>query len=112
MRAAQKLRTAAEFERARKGRERHGDAFFQIFCAANEAGVARLGMAVGTRAIGNAVKRNRLRRLIRESFRMHRHELPAIDVFVTARAPARAAKNAEIFASLLSLWRQIGSAAR
>ena len=65
-------------------------------------------MAVGTRAIGNAVRRNRLRRLIRESFRMHRHELPALDVFVTARAPARAAPNAEIFASLQRCGRRIG----
>ena len=69
-------------------------------------------MAVSTRAIGNAVGRNRLRRLIRESFRMHRHELPAVDVFVTARAPARAAPNAEVFASLLHLWQKIGQATR
>jgi ribonuclease P protein component len=85
---------------------------FQIFCAANEAGTARLGMAVGVRAIGNAVRRNRLRRLIRESFRMHRPELPPVDVFVTARAPAAAATNAEVFASLQSLWRRITGAAR
>jgi ribonuclease P protein component len=69
-------------------------------------------MAVSTRAIGNAVRRNRLRRLIRESFRMHRHELPAVDVFVTARAPARSAPNAEVFASLLGLWQKIGQAPR
>lgn len=66
-------------------------------------------MAVGARAAGNAVNRNRLRRLIRESFRMHRQEMPAVDVLVTARAAASAAQNREIFASLDNLWREIGT---
>ena len=81
-----------------------------MHCADNGRGDARLGMAVGARAIGGAVARNRLRRLIRESFRMHRQELPGIDVFVTALAPARAAANREIFASLERLWAAIGAA--
>jgi len=67
-------------------------------------------MAVSTRAAGNAVGRNRLRRLIRESFRMHRHELPAVDVLVTARAAARAAPNREVFESLARLWNEIRAA--
>lgn len=76
-------------------------------CADNGLGRARLGMAVGARAIGNAVGRNRLRRLIRESFRMNRHTLPALDVLVTAKAPARAASNREVIASLQKIWQQI-----
>ncbi len=66
-------------------------------------------MAVGVRAAGNSVNRNRLRRVIRESFRMHRQEMPAVDVLVTARAAAAAAANRELFASLAGLWLKIRS---
>ena len=58
-----------------------------------------------------ALARNRLRRLIRESFRMHRQELPAVDVLVTARAAAATAENRAVFESLERLWRAIGAPA-
>ena len=83
---------------------------FLVQSVPNEAGEARLGMAVGIRTAGNAVRRNRLRRLIRESFRMHRQEIPALDVLVTARTAAAKATNREIFASLARLWHALGVA--
>jgi len=64
-------------------------------------------MAVSVRAVGGAVARNRVRRLIRESFRLRRQELPAVDIFVMARGGARGASNAQIFVSLEGLWRGI-----
>lgn len=64
-------------------------------------------MAVSTRAAGNSVRRNRLRRLIRESFRMHRQELPAVDLLVTARSTASQAENRVVFESLAELWRRV-----
>jgi ribonuclease P protein component len=82
---------------------------FVIQYAANDKNSARLGMAVSTRAAGQSVNRNRLRRLIRESFRMHREELPAVDVLVTARAGSAKATNAEVFASLARAWQAIGA---
>ena len=77
----------------------------------NEAGEARLGMAVGIRAAGNSVRRNRIRRLIRESFRMHRQEMPAVDILVTARAAAAAATNGAVFESLARHWQAMGKGA-
>jgi len=107
LRSGHKLHTAAEFERARRARERLTDDLFVVQCVKNEKREARLGMAVGLRAAGNAVGRNRLRRLIRESFRMHRQEMPAVDVLVTARAAAAKAGNRAILDSLVRHWRAI-----
>ena len=83
---------------------------FVVQSAKNERGEPRLGMSVGLRAAGNAVRRNRLRRLIRESFRMHREQLPPVDILVTARAAAAKAGNREVFESLARLWRSLGGA--
>jgi len=45
-----------------------------VFGVRNELGHPRLGLSVGRR-VGSAVKRNRLKRMLRESFRLLRHEL-------------------------------------
>ena len=51
-----------------------------------------------------ALNERHLRRLIRESCRLRLHELPALDLVVSARAQARAARNEALRASLNELW--------
>ena len=72
----------------------------------NDQGAPRLGLAVAVRAAGGAVARNRLRRIIRESFRLHREALPSLDLVVSARPQARAAAPEALRASLAALWRR------
>ena len=86
---------------------RFGDSFFAVTASANEGGGARLGLAVAVKAAGSSVERNRLRRLIRETFRLRQHELPSVDLVVSARAQARGARNAELRASLNGLWDRV-----
>ncbi len=56
-----------------------------VYGLPNGLGYPRLGMSVG-RKVGNAVRRNRIRRLIRESFRLMQHDLPeGYDLVVVVR---------------------------
>jgi ribonuclease P protein component len=53
---------------------------FQLFYRPNGLASARLGVVVGKRFVRQAVKRNRIKRLAREAFRLVRAELPACDL--------------------------------
>lgn len=56
-----------------------------VFVHANGLDHPRLGLSVGKR-VGSAVRRNAVKRRIREAFRLLQHELPAgFDLVVTAR---------------------------
>ena len=48
---------------------------FVLFVRQNQHGTWRLGLAV-TKKMGNAVRRNRIKRVLREFFRLHGHLLP------------------------------------
>jgi ribonuclease P protein component len=66
-------------------------------------------MAISRKRVGRAVARNRLKRLIRESFRQRREELGDLDLVVMAKPAAVQALNADLFASLEGHWRRIMS---
>ena len=74
-----------EFARVRDGRARVDLGPLSIFAVPNPLGRSRLGMSIGRR-IGIAVRRNRLKRHLREAFRLERGGFPAAyDLLVTAR---------------------------
>jgi ribonuclease P protein component len=99
-RPCHRLRSAADFERVYRSGKRAGDGLFAVYALSNELGFARLGMSVSTRTVGNAVRRNRVRRIIREVFRERQRELPGVDFVVTSRPGARDALRPAIVTSL------------
>jgi ribonuclease P protein component len=102
-----RLTDKAQFDAAHRSGIRASDPLFMIVARRNDLGHARLGLAVGVRAAGNAVNRNRIKRVVREAFRRHWRELPALDLVVNARPAAGKAMGAEITASICALWTKI-----
>ena len=109
-RPAQRLRRPKQFQAAYRSGRRFGNELLTATVVrhpAGEARAARLGLSIAARTVGNAVQRNRLRRVIRESFRARQHDLPAVDIVIGARASARGAAAAAVRAALATLWTQI-----
>ena len=91
------------------------DAFFRVLSRSNELPYSRLGMAVSRRACRLAVGRNRLKRIIRESFRRHQAGFvgsEARDFVVLPTQGAATISNPELFESLRIHWRKQESIAR
>jgi len=76
-----RLRLKADFDRVYAGRQSVTDGLLRIVALPGELSHARLGLSVSKR-VGNAIRRNRCKRLLREAFRLSRADLPALDLII------------------------------
>lgn len=103
-RPCHRLHAGAQFDRVYREGRRAGDGLFAVNALPNPCGHARLGMSVSYRTVGNAVSRNRIRRTIREMFRLQQAALPPLDFVVTSRPGARGAERPVLLTSLERLF--------
>ena len=82
------IRSRLDFARVYEQGSRVSDAVLLVTAARNDEPHTRIGLSVSKRC-GNAVHRNRWKRLIREAFRLSQAEMPtSIDLVVQPRAGA------------------------
>jgi ribonuclease P protein component len=103
-----KLRKAIEFKRVFKNPVVSSDQFFKILARLNQEENSRLGMAVSRQVDKRAVGRNRIKRVVRESFR-HRYsrEKICLDIVVLPRRETATICNKRLFRSLQGHWSRL-----
>jgi len=83
----ERITNAKEFEHAYKNGAISKSGCLLIRSLSNNLGYSRLGIAVSKKLFPSAVTRNRIKRLIREAFRLNKQQLPkGIDLIVGVRS--------------------------
>jgi len=75
-----------------------------ILARGNNLQRSRLGFVISKKNVRFAVQRNRIKRVIRESFRCHRAVLPSVDYVILARPQAALMTHTEIRAAIDDVW--------
>ena len=107
-----RLLNAADYGRVFKKATRSRDKWFTVLCRDNRKDVARLGLAISKKNCRQASGRNRIKRVVRESFRQHQVELAGLDIVVLNQPACRAASKQSLFDSLERHWEKCGTAPR
>ena len=103
-----RLTEAADYRRVfQRSRNKSSDRWMTVLALPNQAGHARLGLAVSRKVDKRAVARNRIKRLIRESFRHHQTELPELDLVIIARPGAAGQSSAALRRALEQHWTRL-----
>ena len=101
-----RLLKASQFSRVFDHATKTSSEFFTILSRENDVERPRLGIVVAKRRANRSVDRNILKRIIRESFRLNKHTLPAKDFIVILKRPIKIIKRANLRLQMETLWKQ------
>lgn len=100
-----RLRSGRELREITRTCRPDRDTHFSVHVRPNSLGHARMGMTVSRRVSTKAVIRNRIKRCVRENFRVTQSMLAGLDLVVVARPPAASANNMVLRESLERHWK-------
>jgi ribonuclease P protein component len=99
-----KMNRPGDFSRVFRQGRRTGGGGLTILTVKNTVGHPRLGLAIAKKHLKRASQRNRVKRIIRESFRLNQSAFASIDIVVLSRADLIQRDAPQIWAALERNW--------
>lgn len=110
LKKADKLRKNTQFQAVYKGGKSVANRLLVLYMLPNHSEGGKIGFAAGKR-LGNAVVRNRVKRMMREAFRLNRDQLPAgYDFILVGRRPVVGVKTQDVISAFLNLAGRVARA--
>lgn len=91
-----RIRNQSAFDAVFKARKRLNGRYGSLRYIRSELSTPRLGVIIGKRNVRLSVKRNQLRRIVREQFRLYQHKLNGYDLVFVAFKQANDASSSEL----------------
>lgn len=103
-----RLLTPAHFQQVFDSRpKKFACRFYTILAVANQENTPRIGFTISKKKVKLAVQRNRVKRAVRESFRLHAAQLPNVDLIFLPRQGLGEVDNAELTKELKYTWKKL-----
>lgn len=99
--------TPAQFKTVFTNPIKASSAEITLLAVPNEMQHPRLGLTVAKRHVKRANQRNRIKRVIRNSFRLNQHDLPPLDIVVLVRGGVLDMDNEQLRKLVEKLWRKL-----
>ncbi len=107
-----RLLTPSHYSRIFNEPARAATPFFTLLAKRNDQTNPRLGLTVAKKRVKKACQRNRIKRLARESFRLHQQQLDDLDIVIMPKMGVEAVPNAELHQQLQFAWQKLNRLAK
>jgi ribonuclease P protein component len=103
----QRLVTKAEYKSIFSESQKASQRYLLALYRPNHKTTARLGVIVGKRIAKSAVARNKIKRVVRESFRNTQAGLAGLDIIVIARQQCNSLDKIQLREGIEKLWQKL-----
>ena len=102
-----RLNRPVQYQKVFRSPCRSADDYLLVIARKNNIDHSRLGLAISRKRVKKATTRNKLKRIIRESFRLNKNLLTGLDIVVITHKPLREIDTRKIAESIRRHWQRL-----